>query len=154
MHLATLLTRFENNDQVIMAKLKRISDFFYSVLCAFVIRDFNMVPPWFLPQLLFSMLELNFWLYILAPWTVHEENSAGIRQHWIACFFRFHPDKQGKRKPKMCAFNFGEEDVFEGKSSRMFYFWLLPKSLFLLSFSSSPKVNPTFTQLDFNLKFH
>ena len=42
--LATLLARFENNDQVIMAKLKRISDFFYSVLCAFVIRDFNMVP--------------------------------------------------------------------------------------------------------------
>lgn len=36
------LTRFEN-EPVILGKLKRVSDFFYSVLCAFVIRDFNML---------------------------------------------------------------------------------------------------------------
>lgn len=36
------MTKFDN-EPVIISKLKRISEFFYSVMCTFVIRDFNIL---------------------------------------------------------------------------------------------------------------
>jgi len=54
------LNRFENDPaSQIKDKLKRISDFFYSVLCAFVIRDFNMLLERYMKKTRHSFVHLN-----------------------------------------------------------------------------------------------
>ena len=81
--LATLLTRFESNDQVIYGKLKRISDFFYSVLCAFVIRDFNMVRILEKSSPFSLCSHLSFHPPNAASREVHEEDKTGLRECWL-----------------------------------------------------------------------